>query len=275
MGSGSTRWRNGYFSRLDAFQLYVNSTTAYVNEIVTTIDLVNPSNYAIATETAVANLFGTIETITGVTITNMESVGMVTRYSGASASDYVLTAADTWVHKNTLNYWELELISGSDYRLILTDDYNITTFSFFTTASTEQNNLIFGVRDSVYALQISYIGSAILFLGSNSDTAETDASYTIEVMNNMRMVSLAGLYFGGVLADETSVHLNYDKITIESIATDALAVTGVLYATDGITTDETNVWKLGGYGVGTPTPTGNVAITINGVTKYIAVGDRT
>ena len=205
----------------------------------------------------------------------MESVGMVTRYLGTSASDYVLTAADTWVHKNTLNYWELELISGSDYRLILTDDYNITTFSFFTTASTEQNNLIFGVRDSVYALQISYIGSAILFLGSNSDTAETDASYTIEVMSNMRMVSLAGLYFGGVLADETSVYLNYDKITIESIATDALAVTGVLYATDGITTDETNVWELGGFGVGTPTPTGNVAISINGVTKYIAVGDRT
>ena len=266
IGSGSTRWRNGYFSRLDAFQLYVNSTTAYVNEIVTTIDLVTPSNYAIATESAVANLFGTIETITGVAITNMESVGMVTRYSGASASDYVLTAADTWVHKNTLNYWELELISGTTYKLELTDDYDIATFEFVTNSAALDNNLVLGVRGG-YLMQLSYDGRMRMYLGNTEPALTTEGAHVIEILADTRIQSDTTLFFGGTGLTRATVGFSYAANEYDGIGVvpTIRLKNGALYAEEGISTDGDNLWEFYEPDVGTSITASNLLIvSVNG-----------
>lgn len=273
VGSGSTRWRNGYFSRLDAFQLYVNSTTAYVNEIVTTIDLENPSNYAIATESAVANLFGTIETITGVAITNMESVGMVTRYSGVSASDYVLTAADTWVHKNSLNYWELELISGTTYELKLNDSYDIASFKFFTNSTAVDNNLLFGVRSATTLIQLSYDGNSKLYLGDNgTGLPSANGYYEIEVLNNTRISGSNSIYFGtDAVTKEGKVNLYHTTTSIGGSSYEVLYLdSGIIYPEYGISTDGDNVWEFLFDGSGAPTPDSYVIISINGQTYKLS-----
>lgn len=254
VGSGSTRWRNGYFSRLDAFQLYVNSTTAYVNEIVTTIDLVNPSNNAIATETAVANLFGTIETITGVTITNMESVGMVTRFSGSNPENYYLAADDSW---RSLT-WLVD-----DTTLKLNSSLGITDFEFLAATT-----VAFGVNGRYSQLTHLDGGNITLYLGEIGSALLTAHTYPIEIIGDMRTVD--SILLGGTLSTSATVSLSADSIS----AVPVLAISTAVLCS-GISTDGDNLWELGGFGVGTPTPTGNVAISINGVTKYIAVGDRT
>ena len=254
VGSGSTRWRNGYFSRLDAFQLYVNSTTAYVNEIVTTIDLVNPSNNAIATESAVARLFGTIETITGVTITDMESVGMVTRFSGSNPENYYLAADDSW---RSLT-WLVD-----DTTLKLNSSLGITDFEFLAATT-----VAFGVNGRYSQLTHLDGGNITLYLGEIGSALLTAHTYPIEIIGDMRTVN--SILLGGTLSTSATVSLSADSIS----AVPVLAISTAVLCS-GISTDGDNLWELGGFGVGTPTPTGNVAISINGVTKYIAVGDRT
>lgn len=256
MGSGSTRWRNGYFSNLYTFQLYVNSTTAYVDEIVTTIDLVSPSNHAIATEGAVARLFGTIETITGVAITDMETVGMVTRFSGSNPENYYLAADDSW---RSLTW----VVDGTT--LGLNSSLGITDFEFIA-----DTTVAFGVNGRYTQLTHLDDGNITLYLGEIGSSILTDhTNYIIEIIGDMRTTS--NILLGGTLSTSAVVALNSGTISAVPVLTVSTAID-----CEGISTDGTNIWKLLDAVTGTSiTPSDLLVVTVNGVYYKIVAQEFT
>ena len=262
LGGSSMRWQYGYFNYLNGFQLKL-STGSTVIDISNTADIVDPASSSLLTESAIVSLFNTIKTIEGTDITDMSLVGMVTRYAGTNPENYVLTADDNWVHKNSLNYWELELISGTTYELKLNDSYDIASFEFFTNSTAVDNNLLFGVRSVIPLLQLTYDGNARMYIGENASGVALESNtstVTVEVLSNMRITQSASLFFGGTYLDIPLVALSYLEKTISDIDYDVLSIS------TPISTDATNIWGFLGTGASVPTPNSYVIVWVNG--KY-------
>ena len=272
LGGASMRWQYGYFNYLKGFQLTL-STGQTVIDISNTADIVEPASSSLLTESAIVSLFNTIKTIEGTDITDMSLVGMVTRYSGANPENYVLTAADTWVHKNSLNYWELELISGTTYELKLNDSYDIASFKFFTNSTAVDNNLLFGVRSATTLIQLSYDGNSKLYLGDNgTGLPSANGYYEIEVLNNTRISGSNSIYFGtDAVTKEGKVNLYHTTTSIGGSSYEVLYLdSGIIYPEYGISTDGDNVWEFLFDGSGAPTPDSYVIISINGQTYKLS-----
>ena len=272
LGGSSMRWQYGYFNYLNGFQLKL-STGSTVIDISNTADIVEPASSSLLTESAIVSLFNTIKTIEGTDITDMSLVGMVTRYSGANPENYVLTADDNWVHKNSLNYWELELISGTTYELKLNDSYDIASFEFFTNSTAVDNNLLFGVRSATTLIQLSYDGNCKLYLGDNgTGLPSANGYYEIEVLNNTRISGSNSIYFGtDAVTKEGKVNLYHTTTSIGGSSYEVLYLdSGIIYPEYGISTDGDNVWEFLFDGSGAPTPDSYVIISINGQTYKLS-----
>lgn len=243
IGGGTNRWRYGYFNYVSAFRLYLNSTTDYISSIETAVDLADPNNLTIVTEKAIADLFETIETITGVAITDMEAVGMVTRFSGVNPENYYLAADDSWQS----SVW---LVSGTT--LGLNSSLGITDFEFLAATT-----VAFGVNGRYSQLTYLDGGNVTLYLGEIGEALLTDYAYPIEIIGDMRTAD--SILLGGTLSTSATVSLAAGSISAVPVLSISTAI--LCY---GISTDGTNIWGFEDVADGAPTPDKSLSVTING-----------
>ena len=253
LGTSSKLWTNVYSSVLTTSSIVLSGATG-LTSVATTITSISHPTTAIPTADAVWNLFDTIDPFN----TTAGSYGTVATNTALANKDlYYLRGDNTWQSL----IWDL---TGTT--VTLKSGIAATVFNVAATTT-----VAFKVRGNNYTIQSTYDGADVtLYLGEIGPSLATQRYYPIEVVSNLRTRS--SILFGGTLATAAEIKLEKGS---DILGTPVLTVGSSLLQCGGITTNGTNVWQLGNFGVGIINQVGVIDITIDGVTRYVNYGTIT
>lgn len=252
LGSSSKKFSNFYSSVVTTASIVLSGATG-LTAVSTTISG-SSLNTQIPTALAVWNLFDSIDPFN----TTAGSYGTVATNTALANKDlYYLRGDNTWQSL----IWDL---TGTT--VTLKSGIAATVFNVAATTT-----VAFKVRGNNYTIQSTYDGADVtLYLGEIGASLATQRYYPIEVVSDLRTRS--SILFGGTLATAAEIELEKGS---DISGTPVLTVGSSLLQCGGITTNGTNVWQLGNFGVGIINQVGVIDITIDGVTRYVNYGTIT